>query len=62
MSSAIHARVRVRAEMNGHNIEVVEVMIDKTKELTMDGEVLSEEGSILTLTDRQTGNVSAAGC
>ncbi len=28
-------------------------MIDKTKELKMDGEVLNQEGNILTLTDRQ---------
>ncbi len=28
-------------------------MIDKTKELTIDGEVLNKEGNILTLTDRQ---------
>ena len=53
MTSAIRALVRVQAEKNGHNIEVVEAMIDKTKELTMDGEVLNKEGSILTLTDRQ---------
>jgi membrane-bound serine protease (ClpP class) len=53
MTSAIRALVRVQAEKNGHNIEVVEAMIDKTKELTMDGEVLNQEGSILTLTDRQ---------
>ena len=53
MTSAIRALVRVQAEKNGHNIEVVEAMIDKTKELTMDGEVLNKEGNILTLTDRQ---------
>lgn len=53
MTSAIRALVRVQAEKNGHNIEVVEAMIDKTKELRMDGEVLNKEGNILTLTDRQ---------
>lgn len=53
MTSAIRALVRVQAEKNGHNIEVVEAMIDKTKELKMDGEVLNKEGNILTLTDRQ---------
>ena len=53
MTSAIRALVRVQAEKNGHNIAVVEAMIDRTKELTMDGEVLNKEGSILTLTDRQ---------
>jgi membrane-bound serine protease (ClpP class) len=44
MTSAIRALVRVQAEKNGHNIEVVEAMIDKTKELTMDGEVLNHGG------------------
>ena len=53
MTSAVRALVRVQAEKNGHNIEVIEAMIDKTKELTMDGEVLNKEGNILTLTDRQ---------
>jgi membrane-bound serine protease (ClpP class) len=53
MTSAIRALVRVQAEKNGHNIEVVEAMIDKTKELKIDGEVLNKEGNILTLTDRQ---------
>ena len=53
MTSAIRALVRTQAEKNGHNIEVIEAMIDKTKALTIDGEVLNKEGNILTLTDRQ---------
>lgn len=53
MTSAIRALVRVQAEKNGHNVEVIEAMIDKTAELTMDGEVLNKEGNILSLTDRQ---------
>lgn len=53
MTSAIRALVRVQAEKNGHNIDVIEAMIDKTKAFTIDGEVLNKEGSILTLTDRQ---------
>lgn len=53
MTSAIRALVRVQAEKNGHNVAVIEAMIDKTRELKMDGEVLNKEGSILTLTDRQ---------
>ncbi|MBI4327811.1 MAG: ATP-dependent Clp protease proteolytic subunit [Chloroflexi bacterium] len=53
MTSANRALVRVQTEKNGHNIEVVEAMIDKTKELKMDGEVLNKAGNILTLTDRQ---------
>ncbi len=53
MTSAVTALVRVQAEKNGYNIEVIEAMIDKTKALTIDGEVLNKEGNILTLTDRQ---------
>ena len=53
MTSAVRALVRVQAEKNGHNIEVVEAMIDKTKELEIDGEVLNPAGNILTLTDKQ---------
>lgn len=53
MNSAVRALVRTQAEKNGHNIDVIEAMIDKTKELEIDGEVLNKEGNILTLTDRQ---------
>ena len=53
MTSAVRAMVRTQAEKNNHNIEVIEAMIDKTKALTIDGEVLNKEGNILTLTDRQ---------
>jgi membrane-bound serine protease (ClpP class) len=53
MTSAIRALVRVQAEKNGHNIEVVEAMIDKTKALEIEGEVLNKAGNILTLTDKQ---------
>lgn len=53
ITSAIAAMVRAQAEKNGHNIDVVQAMIDKTKKLEIDGEVLNKEGNILTLTDRQ---------
>ncbi|HOW68451.1 MAG TPA: NfeD family protein, partial [Verrucomicrobiota bacterium] len=53
MTSGISALVRARAEQNGHNAEVIEAMIDKNKELIIDGEVLNEKGQILTLTNRQ---------
>lgn len=51
MNSAIRAMVRTAAEKNGHNVNVVEAMIDKTKELIIDGKVLNEKGQILTLTN-----------
>ena len=53
MKSAVRALVRRVAEKNGHNIEVIESMIDKNKELKMDGVVLNEKGDILTLTDTE---------
>lgn len=53
MVSAVAARVRASAEKNGHNKAVVEAMINKTRELIIDGEVLNREGDILTLTDRE---------
>lgn len=53
MNSAVRALVRTSAEKNGHNIAVIEAMIDKTKELKIDDEVLNEKGSILTLTNKQ---------
>jgi membrane-bound serine protease (ClpP class) len=53
MTSGISALIRATAEKNGHNIEVVEAMIDKNKVLTIDGKVLNEKGRILTLTNRE---------
>lgn len=49
-SSAMQAKVRSKANKNGHNFAVFEVMIDMKKELVVDGEVISKEGDILTLT------------
>jgi membrane-bound serine protease (ClpP class) len=51
--SAVSALVRTRAEKNGYNKEVVQAMIDKTKELKLDGKVLNKEGQILTLTNKE---------
>jgi membrane-bound serine protease (ClpP class) len=53
LTSGIRALVRATAEKNGHNVDVVEAMIDRSKELTIDGEVLNEKGQILTLTNVQ---------
>ena len=53
MTSGIRALVRANAEKNGHNVEVVEAMIDKNKVLEIDGDVLNEKGQILTLTNTQ---------
>ncbi len=53
MTSALSALVRANAERYGHNAAVVEAMIDKSKELKMDGEILCEKGQILTLTNTE---------
>lgn len=53
MTSAVRALVRRVAERNGHNVEVVEAMIDKNKELIIDGKSINKKGDILTLTDTE---------
>src|SRR5437867_2820865 len=53
MTSAVRAMVRTSAEKNGYNVAVVEAMIDKTKGLTIDGQVIAKEGEILTLTNTE---------
>jgi membrane-bound serine protease (ClpP class) len=53
MNSAIRAIVRTAAEKNGHNVAVVEAMIDKSKGLTIDGVQIAKEGEILTLTNTE---------
>ena len=53
MNSAVRALVRTSAEKNGHNIEVIEAMIDKSKALEVEGDVYNEKGQILTLTNIQ---------
>jgi membrane-bound serine protease (ClpP class) len=52
-ASAISALMRVNAEKNGHNVEVVDAMVKKTKELKIDGKVLNEKGQLLTLTNTE---------
>jgi membrane-bound serine protease (ClpP class) len=53
MTSGVSALVRTSAEKNGHNIEVIEGMINKNKEVKVDDEVINEKGEILTLTNLQ---------
>ena len=51
--SAVRALVRRTAQKNGHNAEVLEAMIDRNKELTIDGQVINKKGDVLTLTDTE---------
>ncbi len=53
MTSAVRALVRTSAEKNGYNVDVIEAMIDRNKEVTLDGESINEKGQILTLTNVQ---------
>lgn len=53
MNSAVRALVRRTAQQNGHNPEVFEAMIDRNRELTIDGAVINKKGDILTLTDSE---------
>jgi len=51
MTSGISALVRATAARNGHNVAVVDAMIDKNSELIIDGQVIKSKGRILTLTN-----------
>src|ERR1051325_10842404 len=53
VTSGIKAMMRASAEKNGHNGDVVEAMIDRSKELVIDGRGINPKGNILTLTDRE---------
>jgi len=53
MTSAVKAKVRAIAQRNGHNPDVAEAMIDRTKKLELDGHLINASGSILTLTDQE---------
>jgi membrane-bound serine protease (ClpP class) len=55
-TSAISAKIRAYAQKNGHNPEVVEAMIDKQKELIIDGKTINPKGRILTLTNKEAEN------
>lgn len=53
MTSGIKALIRAKAEKHGHNVEVIEAMIDRNKELIIDGTVINPKGQILTLTSTE---------
>jgi membrane-bound serine protease (ClpP class) len=51
MTSGVRALVRTSAQKNGYNTDVVDAMIDRNRELKIDGQVISEKGELLTLTN-----------
>lgn len=56
-ASALSALTRVNAEKQGHNVDVVNAMMKKTRELKIDGKVLNKEGELLTLTAKEAGEL-----
>lgn len=52
-ASAISALIRVQAEKYGHNKDVVDAMIRKTRELKLEGEEINKEGEVLTLNNTE---------
>ena len=50
-TSAVSALVRAHAEKNGHNPEVADAMVKKSRELKIGDTVLNQKGEILTLTN-----------
>ncbi|MEM9443915.1 MAG: NfeD family protein [Verrucomicrobiota bacterium] len=55
--SAFAAQVRVAAEKNGHRVEVFDAMVNKEKELVINGEELVSKGDILTLTTKEASKL-----
>jgi membrane-bound serine protease (ClpP class) len=55
MVSAVSALIRAEAETNGYNVDLVDAMVNKTKEFKIGDKVINEKGAILTLTDREAG-------
>lgn len=58
MNSAIMSMARTVAKEKGHDWRVVEAMIDKDRELIINGEVLCAKGDILTLDAEQAVMIS----
>jgi membrane-bound serine protease (ClpP class) len=55
--SALSALVRSAAERNGHDPKLIECMIRKDLKYELDGNVIVEEGRLLTLTDLDAGKM-----
>ena len=53
MTSAVAAMVRAAAEQGGHDPKLGEAMVRADMEYEIDGKIISEEGRLLTLTDRE---------
>jgi membrane-bound serine protease (ClpP class) len=51
--SAVSALIRTEAEKNGYNVDLVDAMVNKTKEFKMGDKIINEKGQLLTLTDTE---------
>ncbi len=59
--SALTALVRSAAEHSGHDPDVIESMIRKDMKYEIDGDVICEEGRLLTLTDKEAARLVKRG-
>lgn len=57
MTSAVAAMVRAAAEQGGHDPELAEAMVRADMEYSVDGEVISEKGRLLTLTNEEASRL-----
>jgi membrane-bound serine protease (ClpP class) len=51
--AVVSALARGIAEKNGHNKDVIEAMVDRDKELVMDGKTIKPKGKLLALTNTE---------
>ena len=56
LTSAMRARIRATAQEKGHNPEVFEAMVDADRGLTIDDEVITPKGKLLTLTNEEAAH------
>jgi len=57
MTSAVAAMVRSAAEQGGHNKELAEAMVRADMEYSVNGNVISKEGRLLTLTNEEASQL-----
>jgi len=57
MTSAVAAMVRAAAEQGGHDPELAEAMVRADVEYRLNGEIISEKGRLLTLTNEEASQL-----
>lgn len=61
MTSAVAAMVRSAAEQGGHDTQLAEAMVRADMEYSVNGKVISEEGRLLTLTNKEAEQLLGEG-